>query len=122
MTPANKILPPKGSETWTMVSPELPKSIKRIVQFAKDPITNTIYISNLGSSPLVLNIEHSEHLGSPVSGKSSSNLRESTPHPNTSSRSDVKLHPVEEFGCFVTSADFARKIWDNLTAAGYKPV
>lgn len=120
MTPMNKPLPPKGSEIWTMVSPELPQTIKRIVQFAKDPITNTIYISNLGSTPLVLDIE--ENLGTPVRGKSSSGLREIHPHPNSVSHNLMKLHPVEEFGCFVTSADFARKIWDNLTAAGYKIV
>jgi hypothetical protein len=89
-----KVLPPKGAETWTMISPETPQAIKRMLQFAKDPHTNTIYISNIGSSPVHMQIESDKLI----------------------------LYPVETTGSFVTSTDFARKIWVNLTAAGYKPI
>ena len=89
-----KVLPPKGSETWTMVSPETPQAIKRILQFAKDPYTNTIYISNIGSTPVEMQVDGDK----------------------------ISLYPVETTGSFVTSTDFARKVWANLTAAGYKTV
>jgi len=32
------------------------------------------------------------------------------------------LYPVEQSGSYVTSSDFARKIWENLVNAGYKTV
>ena len=89
-----KMLPPKGSETWTMVSPETPEAIKRMLQFAKDPHTNTIYISNIGSSPVEMQVDGDK----------------------------IILYPVETTGSFVTSTDFARKVWANLTAAGYKTI
>lgn len=118
----HKVLPPKGSKVWSLVSPETPQNIKRILQFAQDPVTNTIYISNLGSTVLAINIQYSEYIGSPVSGKSSSDLREANPFPSVTSFNDVKLYPVEQSGSYVTSLDFARKIWDNLVNAGYKTV
>ena len=120
-----KILPPKGAKVWSLVSPETPQNIKRILQFAQDPITNTIYISNLGDTVLSLSIHHTEHLGSPVSGKSSLSLRELNSSPPATSVHDVTLYPVDwysETGCYVTSSDFARKIWENLVNAGYKTV
>jgi archaellum component FlaG (FlaF/FlaG flagellin family) len=89
-----KTLPPKGAENWTLVSPEQPEKIKRIVQFSVDPYTKTIYISNLGSTMLKID------------------LNEDT----------VMLFPVEKFGSYVTSTDLGRKIWSNLIDAGYKPV
>jgi hypothetical protein len=104
------------------VSPETPQNIKRILQFAQDPITNTIYISNLGDTVLSLSIHHTEHLGSPVSGKSSLSLREMNSSTPVTSVHDVTLYPVEQSGSYVTSSDFARKIWENLVNAGYKTV
>ena len=118
----HKVLPPKGSKVWSLVSPETPQNIKRILQFAQDSVTNTIYISNLGDTVLSLSIHHTEHLGSPVSGKSSLSLRELNSSTPATSVHDVTLYPVEESGSYVTSLDFARKIWDNLVNAGYKTV
>ena len=118
----HKVLPPKGSKVWSLVSPETPQNIKRILQFAQDPITNTIYISNLGDTVLSLSIHHTEHLGSPVSGKSSLSLREINSYASAINSHNVNLYPVEETGSYVTSSDFARKIWDNLVNAGYKTV
>jgi hypothetical protein len=118
----HKVLPPKGAKVWSLVSPETPQNIKRILQFAQDPITNTIYISNLGDTVLSLSIHHTEHLGSPVSGKSSLSLRELNSSTTSTSVHDVTLYPVEQSGSYVTSSDFARKIWENLVNAGYKTV
>ena len=118
----HKVLPPKGAKVWSLVSPETPQNIKRILQFAQDPITNTIYISNLGDTVLSLSIHHTEHLGSPVSGKSSLSLRELNSSTPPTSVHDVTLYPVEQSGSYVTSSDFARKIWENLVNAGYKTV
>jgi hypothetical protein len=118
----HKVLPPKGAKVWSLVSPETPQNIKRILQFAQDPITNTIYISNLGDTVLSLSIHHTEHLGSPVSGKSSLSLREMNSSTPATSIHDVTLYPVEQSGSYVTSSDFARKIWENLVNAGYKTV
>jgi len=118
----HKVLPPKGAKVWSLVSPETPQNIKRILQFAQDPITNTIYISNLGDTVLSLSIHHTEHLGSPVSGKSSLSLRELNSSTPATSVHDVTLYPVEQYGSYVTSSDFARKIWENLVNAGYKTV
>lgn len=94
MQPMNKVLPPKGSETWTLVSPEDPKKIKRIVQFSKDSLTGTIYISNIGNTAIQMQIDLDE----------------------------MHLYPVEQYGSYVTSTDFARKIWSKLIDAGYKTV
>ena len=94
MTPMNKVLPPRGSQTWTLVSPEDPKKIKRIVQFSKDPHTGTIYISNIGTTMIQMLVDLDE----------------------------IHLYPVEQYGSYVTSTDFARKIWSKLTDAGYKTV
>ena len=77
-----------------MVSPETPQAIKRILQFAKDPYTNTIYISNIGSTSVEMQVDGDK----------------------------ISLYPFETTGSFVTSTDFARKVWANLTAAGYKTV
>jgi hypothetical protein len=90
----NKVLPPKGSEVWSLTSPETPNDIKRIVQFSRDSITNTLYISNLGQSVIELTVNESK----------------------------IILTPVEKYGSYVTSADFARKIWNQLIDAGYKVV
>lgn len=89
-----KTLPPKGAKTWTLVSPEQPEKIKRIVQFCLDAYTKTIYISNLGSTMLKIDLK----------------------------TDTIMLLPVEKFGSYVTSTDLGRKIWNNLIDAGYKPV
>jgi len=94
MHPMNKVLPPRGAENWTLVSPEDPKKIKRIVQFARDPHTGTIYISNLGSTMIQMQVDLDE----------------------------IHLYPVDQYGAYVTSTDYARKIWSKLIDAGYKTV
>lgn len=91
--PSNINLPPKGSETWSIVSPDQPQTIKRIIQFARNSITNTIHISNLGDTELRLTIDLEE----------------------------ISLYPRIQ-GSYITSIECGRKIWANLVAAGYTPV